>query len=153
MQLAESIQGLLQYQQGKTLQFSSTDASQQAIHRYAFVKQQQLMNAYITSEQLTTQSLDWLQSVLDLPLDSSIELTLISGIVQGKLAQGKIICACKQVGINTINEAIQDQGCRTLDSIKACTGAGTGCGSCLPEIDAMLADAPEKVIVEQYVPE
>ena len=60
--------------------------------------------------------------------------------MQGKLAQGKIICACKQVGINTITEAIQDQGCQSIESIKSCTGAGTGCGSCVPEIGNILAD-------------
>ena len=139
-ELAEKLQSLLNNKQGKTLQFSSTDQSQQAVHRYAFVKESKLNNAYITSEQLTTHSLDWLQSVLDLPLDSSIELTLISGIVEGKLAQGKIICACKQVGINTITSAIQEQGCNSLDSIKECTGAGTGCGSCLPEVGNILAE-------------
>ena len=139
-QLAEELQGLLQNKQGKTLQFSSSDQSQQMIYRYAFVQEQQLNNAYITSEQLTTQSLDWLQSVLDMPLDSSIELTLISGIVEGKLAQGKIICACKQVGVNTITEAILEQGCQSLESIKQCTHAGTGCGSCLPEVENILVD-------------
>ncbi len=154
-ELAQAIQSLLQNTQGKTLQFSSTDHSQQAIHRYAFVQNGQLNNAYITSEQLTTQSLDWLQSVLDLPLDSSIELTLISGIVEGKLAQGKIICACKQVGINTITEAIQEQGCHSLDSIKQCTGAGTGCGSCLPEVESILTDklvmTTQHIEVEEFV--
>ena len=155
LELAQALQSLLKNTQGKTLQFSSTDETQQMIHRYAFVQNAQLNNAYITSEQLTTQSLDWLQSVLDLPLDSSIELTLISGIVEGKLAQGKIICACKQVGINTITEAILEEGCQTLDSIKQCTSAGTGCGSCLPEVESILADKmaemPQRIEVEEFV--
>ena len=149
--LAEKLKSLLANKQGKTLQFSTTDASQQAIHRYAFVQNTRLNNAYITSEQLTSQSLDWLQSVLDLPLDSSIELTLISGIVEGKLAQGKIICACKQVGINTITDAIQNEGCQTLESIKSCTGAGTGCGSCLPEIGMMLAEKIPNALIKEVI--
>lgn len=149
--LAEELQNLLKNTQGKTLQFSNTDQAQQAMHRYAFVQDGQLNNAYITSEHLTTQSLDWLQSVLDLPLDSSIELTLISGIVEGKLAQGKIICACKQVGINTITEAILDQGCHSLESIKQCTSAGTGCGSCLPEIGNLLVENMHKITIEDCV--
>lgn len=153
--LAEKLQSLLKNTQGKTLQFSNTDQAQQAMHRYAFVQDGQLNNAYITSEHLTSQSLDWLQSVLDLPLDSSIELTLISGIVEGKLAQGKIICACKQVGINTISEAILEQGCHSLDSIKQCTSAGTGCGSCLPEVENILmdklAETTQRIEVEEFV--
>ena len=140
IELADTLQALLGNKQGKTLQFSSNEHTTQALHRYAFVQNGQLNNSYITAEQLTSQSLDWLQSVLDLPLDSSIELTLISGIVEGKLAQGKIVCACKQVGINTLTAAISEQGCHSLDSIKQCTGAGTGCGSCLPEVATLLAE-------------
>jgi len=154
-ELAEKLQTLLSNKQGKTLQFSSTDQTQQMIYRYAFVQNQQLNNAYITSEHLTTQSLDWLQSVLDMPLDSQIEQTLISGVVQGKLAQGKIICACKQVGINTITEAIEEQGCQSLDAIKECTTAGTGCGSCLPEVESILLDkltvTTQRIEVEEFV--
>ena len=137
--LTAALQKLLNNKQGKTLQFSTTDTSQQMINRYAFVKEQKLINTFITSEQLVTQSLDWLQQLLTMPLDTSIEQTLISGVVEGKLAQGKIICACKQVGINTISEAIKEQGCNSLESIKTCTNAGTGCGSCLPEIDEILS--------------
>ncbi|MEL0630679.1 molybdopterin-dependent oxidoreductase [Psychromonas aquatilis] len=155
IELASTLHSLLNNKQGKTLQFSSTDETQQMIHRYAFVQDQQLNNAYITSEELTTQSLDWLQSVLDMPLDGSIEQTLISGVVQGKLAQGKIICACKQVGINTINEAITEQNCHSLDLIKDCTTAGTGCGSCLPEIATILEEKLEvttqRIEVEEFV--
>lgn len=155
IELASTLHSLLDNKQGKTLQFSSSDETQQMIHRYAFVQDQQLNNAYITSEELTTQSLDWLQSVLDMPLDGAIEQTLISGVVQGKLAQGKIICACKQVGINTINEAITEQNCHSLDLIKDCTTAGTGCGSCLPEIATILEEKQEvttqRIEVEEFV--
>jgi assimilatory nitrate reductase catalytic subunit len=154
-QLSEALQTLLQNKQGKTLQFSSSDQSQQMIYRYAFVKDQHLSNAFITSEQLTTQSLDWLQSVLDIPLDNSIELALISGIVEGKLAQGKIICACKQVGIHTITNAIVEQNCQSLDEIKQCTSAGTGCGSCLPEVESILMDTliqnPQRIEIAELV--
>ena len=154
-QLSEALHKLLQNKQGKTLQFSSSDQTQQMIYRYAFVQHQQIINAYITSEQLTTQSLDWLQSVLDIPLDSSIELALISGMVEGKLAQGKIICACKQVGIHTITDAILEQGCQSIDSIKKCTSAGTGCGSCLPEVENILLDTlvetSQRIEIEELV--
>jgi len=154
-QLSEALHKLLQNKQGKILQFSSSDQTQQMIYRYAFVQNQQIINAYITSEQLTTQSLDWLQSVLDIPLDSSIELALISGIVEGKLAQGKIICACKQVGIHTITDAILEQGCQSIDAIKQCTNAGTGCGSCLPEVENILMDTlvqnPQRIEIEELV--
>jgi len=154
-ELAASLEALLNNGSGKTLQFTSTDSSQQMLYRYAFIQENHLNNAYITSDKLTNQSLDWLQSVLDMPLDGGIEQTLISGVVEGKLAQGKIICACKQVGINTITDAIAEQGCLTLDSIKECTSAGTGCGSCLPEVQSILDDKRETVTqriqIEEFV--
>ncbi|MEG3755775.1 molybdopterin-dependent oxidoreductase [Psychromonas arctica] len=153
--LAESLQALLDNKSGKTLQFASTDSTQQMLYRYAFIQNSQLNNAYIASDKLTNHSLDWLQSVLDMPLDGSIEQTLISGQVKGKLAQGKIICACKQVGINTITDAIVEQGCSTLDSIKECTSAGTGCGSCLPEVQSILDEKQEtitqRIQIEEFV--
>ncbi len=50
---------------------------------------------------------------------------------------GKLICSCNNVGegnlINKINE-----GCKELVQLCQLTGAGTGCGSCRPEIKAIL---------------
>jgi assimilatory nitrate reductase catalytic subunit len=51
---------------------------------------------------------------------------------------GTIICACMNVGINTINTAIA-QGAHTVEAVGASTCAGTNCGSCKPEISALLS--------------
>lgn len=155
-QLADKLRQLLNNGAGKTLTYSPNGQVKQ-LHRYAFIEQQQLVNTFITSTQLKDQDLAWLQEILAMPLDASIEQALISGVVEGKLAQGKIICACKQVGINTLKAAMSEQGCQSLESIKECTGAGTGCGSCLPEIDELLAEynqqQPAKKVVEIYNPD
>jgi len=89
---------------------------------------------------LQNQDLDWLQGLLTTNADSSIERAIISGIIEGPLAQGKIICACKQIGINSINEAIKKNKLNSAAEIGKCTGAGTGCGSCLPDIEDLLVD-------------
>jgi len=52
--------------------------------------------------------------------------------------KGKIICACNNVGELELQAAIRD-GAETLDAIKRCTMAGTGCGSCVPEIKRLLS--------------
>jgi len=51
--------------------------------------------------------------------------------------KGKIICACQNVGELELAAAIRD-GADSVDAIKACTMAGTGCGSCVPEIKRLL---------------
>ena len=138
VQLSEKLQKILKNTQGKTLKFSTTTDEKKFFFRTAFIQDQQVKNTYIVSDQLQIQSLDWLQSILEFPLDSSIERSLISGLVEGKLAQGKIICVCKQVGVNTINNAMQQQSCHSVDRIQQCTSAGTACGSCIPDIENLL---------------
>lgn len=52
-------------------------------------------------------------------------------------AKGEIICACNNVGEKEILKAI-DEGVETVDGIKKCLNAGTGCGSCVPEIKRLI---------------
>jgi len=54
--------------------------------------------------------------------------------------KGTIICACNNVGELELQAAIKD-GADSVDAIKACTMAGTGCGSCVPEIKRLLLNA------------
>jgi assimilatory nitrate reductase catalytic subunit len=53
--------------------------------------------------------------------------------------RGPIVCACFDVGLNTIAEAIATGRATTLAEIGASLSAGTNCGSCRPEIGALLA--------------
>jgi assimilatory nitrate reductase catalytic subunit len=50
---------------------------------------------------------------------------------------GPIICACNNVGSYQIAGAIR-AGCDDVDAIGRALGAGTGCGSCRPELRALL---------------
>jgi ferredoxin-nitrate reductase len=52
--------------------------------------------------------------------------------------RGRIVCSCLQVGVDNLREAIA-AGCGDLPSLCKATGAGGGCGSCRPELQAMLA--------------
>lgn len=51
---------------------------------------------------------------------------------------GATVCACLNVGRNTILRAI-DGGACSLAKLAQATGAGSSCGSCRPELNAMLA--------------
>ncbi len=59
------------------------------------------------------------------------------GPVNKEDTKGRIICACLNVGELELKATIRD-GVDTVDAIKACTMAGTGCGSCVPEIKRLL---------------
>ena len=62
---------------------------------------------------------------------------LIVGSGEIKEVKGEIVCSCNNVGHGNITEAVQE-GNHTLNDIVACTGAGTGCGSCKPEVKSIL---------------
>jgi assimilatory nitrate reductase catalytic subunit len=54
---------------------------------------------------------------------------------------GRVICSCFSVGIDTLTQAIRAKGLSDTAAIGAALGAGTNCGSCLPELRAILREA------------
>lgn len=54
------------------------------------------------------------------------------------MAGNRVICHCKNVDYVTIRKAMIE-GARTVEEIKEKTGAGTGCGACVKEIEKILA--------------
>jgi assimilatory nitrate reductase catalytic subunit len=52
---------------------------------------------------------------------------------------GPTVCACFKVGLNTIQLAIQSKGLHSVEHIGDALQAGTNCGSCRPELAALLA--------------
>jgi nitrite reductase (NADH) large subunit len=51
------------------------------------------------------------------------------------------ICSCNAVSKGAINQAIHEEGCDTVPKLKACTRAGTACGSCVPLLGKLLSAA------------
>ena len=67
---------------------------------------------------------------------------LLSGKAPGdQPAQGRTVCACFGVGEQTILDAIAGGNITTVEQISDCLKAGSNCGSCLPELRALLAQA------------
>ncbi|MFW1678346.1 molybdopterin-dependent oxidoreductase [Pontibacter sp. JAM-7] len=50
---------------------------------------------------------------------------------------GQIICSCYQVGSNAIEDAIS-MGCKSVEALGDKLKCGTNCGSCIPELAALL---------------
>ncbi|HKS98563.1 MAG TPA: (2Fe-2S)-binding protein, partial [Rugosimonospora sp.] len=51
------------------------------------------------------------------------------------------VCSCNGVTKDTILTAIREQGCADVPAVKACTRAGTTCGSCVPLLKQLLTEA------------
>ncbi len=57
--------------------------------------------------------------------------------------KGRVVCSCHHVGEGNLRETIA-AGCNTLDALCQSSAAGTGCGSCLPELREILdAHSPQ----------
>jgi ferredoxin-nitrate reductase len=53
---------------------------------------------------------------------------------------GKLVCTCSNVGSGNLQQKIAG-GCADLATLCSVTGAGTGCGSCKPEVKRILEEA------------
>ncbi|MFP5360390.1 MAG: nitrite reductase large subunit NirB [Actinomycetes bacterium] len=58
------------------------------------------------------------------------------------------VCSCNNVTAGTIRDAVNHEGCTDLGAVKACTKAGTSCGSCLPLVKKIMATELEKSGIE-----
>jgi ferredoxin-nitrate reductase len=69
----------------------------------------------------------------------------------GKKAEpvlGKLVCSCNNVGAENICNKIKS-GCTELKELSAATGAGTGCGSCRPEVKRILEEFLDVELLEK----
>jgi len=60
---------------------------------------------------------------------------------------GKLVCSCNNVGSENIQNKIA-AGCNTLKDLCSATGAGTGCGSCRPEVKRLLEESFKDILVK-----
>jgi assimilatory nitrate reductase catalytic subunit len=72
-------------------------------------------------------------------LEKSERMVLLTGRPPlGTADVGVIVCACFNVGDKTLRKAIKEKGLKTHQEVGLCLKAGTNCGSCIPEIKALL---------------
>ncbi|MBU2948362.1 nitrate reductase [Zobellia uliginosa] len=75
-------------------------------------------------------------------IEEEIELSekrneLLRGASTSVPLKGKLVCSCSQVGEGNVTDAIAG-GCSDFNELCSQTGAGLGCGSCKPEVKAIL---------------
>ncbi|MCF6230381.1 MAG: molybdopterin-dependent oxidoreductase [Gammaproteobacteria bacterium] len=82
----------------------------------------------------------WLASLFEKEvLDNDERRALLTGKPPvGQVDTGRVVCACFKVGENSIREAIQKHGLKSVEEIGSYLNAGTNCGSCVPELKKLL---------------
>ena len=83
---------------------------------------------------------EWLKSrfaLAAIPASERRDL-LVGTPVEGTTDEGPVVCVCLQVGAKRI-EAADAAGSRSVEKIGRQLGAGTNCGSCIPEIRRLVA--------------
>ena len=74
-------------------------------------------------------------------LTTTERLNLLTGEpTQGQIDRGETVCSCFSVGRNTLIKAIREQGLTTPAQISELLKAGSNCGSCIPELKALIAE-------------
>lgn len=68
---------------------------------------------------------------------SEKRLQLLRGGAAKEDVIGRLVCSCSQVGEGNLQRRMSD-GCIDLQELCTLTGAGTGCGSCKPEVKRIL---------------
>lgn len=84
-------------------------------------------------------SRDWLRKLVTVEIDDTF--SVLAGVpVESNMDKGKIVCACEGVGEREIRNAIESNGCLTVNDLGKTLNAGENCGSCRPELSRLIAD-------------
>jgi assimilatory nitrate reductase catalytic subunit len=122
---------------GDTMTFHDAAAG---THRAAVLQSGRLETLVFVAASPKLPTPDWLKSRFELPaIAASERRDLLAGCpVEGAVDDGPTVCVCFQVGARRI-EAAAAAGNRSVEKIGRQLGAGTNCGSCIPEIRRLIA--------------
>ncbi|OZA08910.1 MAG: hypothetical protein B7Y02_12235, partial [Rhodobacterales bacterium 17-64-5] len=109
--------------------------AKRGLARIAFHAEGRLLAALFASPSPVAVARDHLASRLH-----QSEPTVLAGRPRADMPDpGATVCACLNVGINTIRAAIQSGRALSVAALGEALGAGTSCGSCRPELAGLLS--------------
>ena len=74
---------------------------------------------------------------------------LLAGRPGGQISDpGATVCSCFDIGVNTIMSAIVEGGLADVEAVGEAVRAGTNCGSCRPELRALISSVSLQVAAE-----
>jgi assimilatory nitrate reductase catalytic subunit len=125
---------------GDWLEFRDPGAGR---YRAAYLLDGRLHACLYLSERGTLPDLAWVGALFArTPLGAVDRAGLLAGRPPGgRRCQGRAVCACFNVDAGRIRAAIETQGLDSVEALGRALQAGTNCGSCIPELEAMLSDA------------
>ena len=107
----------------------------QRYYKKCIIKDDRLVGAILIGDK--TEFAEFKQLIEDGIELSERRLQLLRSGTSAPPVMGKLVCTCNQVGSGNIEQIIAS-GCNTLTDVCQRSGAGLGCGSCKPEIQAIL---------------
>ncbi|MFA5983024.1 MAG: molybdopterin-dependent oxidoreductase [Methylococcaceae bacterium] len=109
-------------------------------YRAAFLAEDKLEVVLFISAHFNLPERNWLTGLFaEQSIGLAERLALLTGMPPlGVEDTGAVVCACFNVGEKTILSAIKENGLKTHQEVGQYLKAGTNCGSCIPEIKAML---------------
>jgi assimilatory nitrate reductase catalytic subunit len=102
---------------------------------------------FIAKTKLALPSRDTLAVLLGTRIEPDARASVLAGSSAMSNPDGPTICACFGVGLNTLHETIASKRLTSVAAIGAALRAGTNCGSCIPELKAILNSAPAPAAV------
>ena len=124
---------LFDLQDGQVLR---VDDRARGIARLAFTDSGKLLAALFVSATPVAVSRQHLVELLGTPQGMAI----LAGRPNADMPDtGAIICACFDIGVNAITDAIIGRRLMTVEALGTALRAGTNCGSCRPELKSLIA--------------
>jgi assimilatory nitrate reductase catalytic subunit len=115
--------------------------SASGLYRAAYIAGDRLVACVFLSTRPQLPSREWLAGLLTKKrIDDSDRRGLLAGRpLTASADTGPLVCSCFRVGRTAIADAIRCHGLKTALQVGTHLKAGTNCGSCLPEIGALIA--------------
>ncbi|HEY1869971.1 MAG TPA: (2Fe-2S)-binding protein, partial [Chitinophagaceae bacterium] len=113
-------------------------------YKKCIIHQDRLVGAILIGDK--TEFLEFKEMIANKIELSEKRLQLLRNGKKSEPVLGNLVCVCNNVGVGNLKNKIKE-GCLDFKKLCALTGAGTGCGSCQPEVQRILTD--ESVRIEK----
>jgi len=112
-------------------------------YRAALVVDDRIETCVFVSPRPDLPSRAWLAALFAKPVLEEVDRVglLVGEPVNREADAGPLVCSCFGVGRNVIVKAVLAQNLKTVAEVGQCLKAGTNCGSCVPELRALLQSA------------
>jgi assimilatory nitrate reductase catalytic subunit len=134
----------------RTRRVEALDQARGAI-RIAILAENRILACLFIAKDGSLPGREWLVAQFDAAFqdaDLPSTVALLAGRpLNPQMSPGPQVCACFNVGLNTLIAGIRHQQLRTVQEVGAALQAGTNCGSCKPKIQSLLKNELAAVAV------